>query len=319
MANADRPPLMIRVLRGLAALLSVACPLALAQADAPRGADGLLAVPPLARVTDLAGALKVADKAALEQKLAAFESARGAQIAVVVVPSTQPEPIEDYAHRIGEAWKIGRRGIGDGMLIVVATQDRRARIDVARSLEGAVPDAVARRLISETMGPRFREGDFGGGISAALDRIFRLIEGESLPTPAGVPQQKVDASEDVMGVLLPFVIGGVIVGGMLRRALGRPGALIAGGGAGGLAGFMLASAKLGIFAGVAVLLLSMFGGMGGGRSIGGRRGGVFLPGGWGGGGGWSGGGGGGWSGGGGGGWSSGGGGDFSGGGASGDW
>ena len=142
MANADRPPMMIRVLRGLAALLSVVCPLALAQADAPRGADGLLAVPPLARVTDLAGALKAADKAALEQKLAAFESARGAQIAVVVVPSTQPEPIEDYAHRIGEAWKIGRRGIGDGLLIVVATQDRRARIAVARSLDGAVPDAV---------------------------------------------------------------------------------------------------------------------------------------------------------------------------------
>ena len=312
MASADHSSLMLRWFRWLAALLALACPLAFAQ-EAPRGADGLLAVPPLARVTDLAGALKGGDKATLEQKLAAFESARGAQIAVVIVPSTQPEPIEDYAHRIGEAWKIGRRGIGDGMLIVVATQDRRARIDVARSLEGAVPDAVARRVISETMGPRFREGDFAGGISAALDRIFRLVEGESLPTPVGVPQHKVDAGEDVMGVLLPFVIGGVIVGGMLRRVLGKPGALLAGGAAGGLAGFMLASLTLGIFAGVAVLLLSFFGGMGGGRSIGGRRGGVFLPGGWGGGGG------GGWSGGGGGGWSSGGGGDFSGGGASGDW
>ena len=306
------------LLRWLAVLLAVVCPLALAQTDAPRGADGLLAVPPLARVTDLAGALKAADMATLESKLAAFESARGTQIAVVVVPSTKPEPIEDYAHRIGEAWKIGRRGVGDGLLIVVATQDRRARIDVARALEGAIPDAVARRLISETMGPRFKEGDFAGGISAALDRIFRLVEGESLPTPAGVPQQKVDAGEDVLGVLLPFVFGGVIVGSMLRRVLGTPGALVAGGGAGGLAGFMLASAKLGLFAGVAVLLLSLFAGMGGGRSIGGRRGGgIVLPGGWGGGGGWSGGGGG-WSGGGGG-WSSGGGGDFSGGGASGDW
>jgi uncharacterized protein len=318
MARADRSSSMSHLVRWLAVLLAFVCPLAFAQADAPRGADDLLAVPPLARVTDLAGALKGGEKAALEQKLAAFETARGAQIAVLIVPSTKPEPIEDFAHRVGEAWKIGRRGVGDGLLIVVATQDRRARIDVARSLEGAVPDAIARRLISETMGPRFREGDFAGGISATLDRVFRLIEGESLPTPVGVPQHKVDAGEDVMGVLLPFVIGGVIVGGLLRRVIGKPGALLAGGGAGGLAGFMLASATLGIFAGVAVLVLSLFGGMGGGRSIGGRRGGVFLPGGWGGGGGWSGGGGGGWSGGGGG-WSSGGGGDFSGGGASGDW
>ena len=318
MASADRPTVKTCLLRWLAALLLAAvAPFAWAQGDAPRGADGLLAVPSLARVTDLAGVLKGNDKAALESKLAAFETARGAQIAVLIVPSTKPEPIEDYAHRVGEAWKIGRRGVGDGLLIVVATQDRRARIDVARALEGAIPDAIARRLIGEAMAPRFRVNDYAGGIQATLDRIFKLIEGESLPTPAGMPQHKVEAGEDTLGLLIPFIIGGIVFGGVLRRSLGVPGALVAGGGAGGLAGFMLASAKLGLFAGLAVLVLSLFGGMRGARSIGGRRGGVFLPGGFGGGGG-LGGGGGGWSSGGGG-WSSGGGGDFSGGGSSGNW
>lgn len=300
----------------LAALLGAG---SAAAQDAPRGADGLLAVPPLARVTDLAGVLPAERKAALEQRLAQFESARGAQVAVVVVPSTQPEPIEDFANRVGNAWKIGRRGVGDGLLLVVATQDRRVRIDVARALEGALPDVAARRIIREAMAPRFQANDFAGGIDAALTQIFRAIESEGLPTPAGVPQRTVEGGEDTLGLLVPFIIGGLVVGSVLRRVVGAPGALLAGGGTGGVAGWLLASAKLGLFAGVAVLLLSLLmGNRGVGRSIGGRRGGI-ATGGW--GGGWPGGGswGGGGGGGGGGGWSSGGGGDFSGGGASGNW
>lgn len=279
-------------------------------AEPPRGADGLLAVPPLARVTDFSGVLSAEQRQQLVAKLEAFETAHGAQIAILVVPSTQPEPIEDFAHRVGDRWKIGRAGIGDGVLIVVATQDRRARIDVARSLEGAIPDATARRIIREAMAPRFRDNDFAGGISNALDLAFKQIEGEGLPTPAGVSPRTVDAGEATISLLIPFVVVGIVIGVILRRIFGVPGALMAGGGAGALAGTMLSSAMLGGLAGIAVFFLTLGAGSRRSRVLG-RHGPVILPGGFGGG----------WSGGGssGGGWNSGGGGDFSGGGASGDW
>jgi uncharacterized protein len=285
-------------------------------ASLPRDNLGRIEVPPLARVTDLANALSPADRASLEAKLAAFESARGSQIAVVVVPSTQPEPIEDFANRIGNTWKIGRAGIGDGLLIVVATQDRRARIEVFRALEGAIPDVVARQIIRDQMAPHFKTGDFAGGISAALDVIFKRIEGEGLATPSGIPRDKVDAGTDVMGAVIPLVIIGILISSVLRRVLGVPGAALGGLGAGAIAGFVLSSVLIGAIAGFAVFLLSAggFGRGGSGRVLGGRRSGgpIFIPGGWSGGGGWGGGGGGG-------GWSSGGGGDAAGGGASGDW
>lgn len=290
-------------------------------ADAPRDAAGLVAVPPLARVTDLAGVLKPADKALLEGKLAAYETAHGSQIAIVVLPSTKPEPIADFTNRVGDAWKIGRKGVGDGVLITVAVEDRRVWISVARALEGAIPDAVATRISREVIAPRFKQGDFGGGLAAGLDAIFKRIDGEGLPTPAGLPSGKVDAGEDVMAVLATMVVFGAVVGSLIRRVFGVPGALMAGGGAGVVTGLLLASLLLGGIAGVVVFMLSLFGGrggsLGGGRVLGSRRDGgtVFIPG------GWSGGSGGGsWGGGsGGGGWSSGGGGDFSGGGGGSDW
>lgn len=286
-------------------------------ADAPRDAAGLVAVPPLARVTDLAGALKPGEKEALEAKLAAYETARGAQIAIIVVPSTQPEPIADFTNRVGDAWKIGRKGVGDGVLITVAVNDRRVWISVARALEGALPDAVATRISREVIAPRFKQGDFGGGLAAGLDAIFQRIDGEGLPTPSGVPTARVDAGEDVIAVVATMVIFGAVVGGLFRRVFGVPGALLAGGGAGTLTGLLLTSLLLGGIAGVAVFVLSLMSGNGGGggRVLGSRRGGgpIFIPG------GWSGGhrGGGSW--GGGGGWSSGGGGDFSGGGGGSSW
>ncbi len=305
---------MTRWLRALTALLFVAVA-AGAAAQAARQPDGLLAVPPLARVTDQTGALSSSNKQALENKLAAFETAHGSQIAIVMVASTQPEPISDYAQRIGDAWKIGRAGVGDGLLIVVAKDDRKIWIAVAKTLEGAIPDLAAKRVIRESIAPRFKDNDFAGGLSAGLDSIFKLIEGEGLPAPIGVSERKIDAGEGALGLLVPFIMVGLVVGAILRRIFGRPGALLAGGGAGAAAGWMLSSLALGAVAGVAVLMLSLLGGASGaGRVLGGRRGGGFTPGGWsGGGGGWSSGGGGG------GGWSSGGGGDFGGGGAGGDW
>jgi uncharacterized protein len=273
--------------------------------------DGTLAVPPLARVTDTAGVLNSAQRAELEAKLAAFEQARGAQIAVIVVPSTQPEPISDFANRVGGAWKIGRPEIGDGVLIVVAVKDRRAWISVARSLEGAIPDVLAARITREYMGPQFAKGDFAAGLNAGVDAVMRRIEGEGLPTPAGIPRERVDAGESVLSLLIPIILVGAFVSSMLRRRLGVPGAALGGIGVGSIAGFILSSLLLGGVAAIAVFLFSAFGGSGGGRALGGRGGPIFLPGGWsGGGGGWSGSGGG---------WSSGGGGDFSGGGGGSSW
>lgn len=283
------------------------------QAPLPTLPDGTLAVPPLARVTDAAGVLSSVAIAQLESKLAAFEQARGAQIAVIVVPSTQPEPISDFANRVGGQWKIGRPEIGDGVLMVVAVKDRRAWISVARALEGAIPDVVAARITREQMGPRFAQGDFAGGLNAGVDAVMRRIEGEGLPTPAGLPRERVDAGESVISLLIPLIIGGAIVSSFLRRAMGVPGAAIGGVGSGAIAGFILSSLLLGGVTALAVFLFSAFAGFGGtgrgGRVLGGRGGPIFIPGGWS-GGGYSGGGGG---------WSSGGGGDFSGGGGGSSW
>lgn len=297
---------------GLTGLVALAALLGLrpAQAaDAPRDANGLVAVPPLARVTDLAGLLQPAQRASLDEKLAAFESARGTQIAIVIVPSAQPEPIADFAQRIGDAWKIGRKGVGDGVLIAVTLQPRGIWISVARSLEGALPDVVASRIAREVIGPRFRQDDFAGGLAAGLDALFRRIEGEGLPAPDRLSAQ-VEWGDRVMA-LLPVVLVGVVAVSLLRSLFGAPGALLAAGGAGSVAGFMLASLKLGVIVAVIVFVLSLRAGGRVGRVVGSRRGrGIdVLPGGFGGG----------WGGGSSGGWSSGGGGDFAGGGGGSDW
>jgi uncharacterized protein len=290
------------------ALVALAPLLVLAQAPAaaPVGPDGLLRVPPLARVVDQAGALTPADRAALEARLARFESERGAQVAILIVASTGVEPIEDFANRVGSTWKIGRRGIGDGLLLVVATQDRRARIEVARSLEGAIPDVIAKHVIQQKMGPHFKAGDYAGGLNAALDDLLLRIEQERLGT---LPSERPQAAPSHLHLLLPFLVIGVLAGLALRRALGAGGALIAGAGAGTLASFVLTSVALGALVGIFVFVLALVLGVAGryGHAIGGPG----FPGPWG-GGGWGGGSGGG-------GFSSGGGGDFSGGGASGNW
>ena len=278
----------------------------------PVGPDGLLLVPSLARVVDQPGALSAADRTVLEERLARFESGNGAQVAIVIVASTGIEPIEDFGNRVGSDWKIGRRGIGDGLLLVVATQDHRARIEVARALEGAIPDAIAKRVVEQRMGPFFKVGDYAGGLNAALDDLLPRIEQERFRAPLGVSDShRRQTAPSNLHLLLPLVVGGVALGLTLRRAIGAGGALLAGAGAGTLASFVLASVALGVLVGVFVLVFGLVLGVAGryGHAVGGP-GGIYFPGSWGGG-----------SGGGfgGGGFSSGGGGDFSGGGASGNW
>jgi uncharacterized protein len=280
----------------LAALLPVAAP-----------AQELVPVPQLRqRVTDLAQTLSPDQRAQLEQKLAAFEQARGTQIAVLLVPTTQPEAIEEYAIRVADAWKIGRRDVGDGLLVLVAKQDRAMRIEVARALEGAVPDALAKRVIAETMAPQFKQGDFYGGLDHGLDQLFRLIEGEGLPAPShggGRSGGGIDIGQMASVVMVLAVVLGSVLRALLGAALG---AGIAAALIGGAAWLISGSLLIGLIAALVGFVFVLIMGSGGGRG-----GGLTSRGGWhGGGGGWNSGGGG---------WSSGGGGSFGGGGASGRW
>jgi uncharacterized protein len=267
-------------------------------------------VPPLTgRVIDQTDTLQPAQRQAMEQHLADVEREIGSQIVVLIVPTTQPEDIAAFAQRVGDQWKIGRRDVGDGLLIVVAKNDRKVRIEVAKALEGAVPDLAAHQIITETITPAFRRNDFAGGLNAAIDRIAARIKPEGLPVPVAQPRggSQPFGGLDFGALAMFFFVGVPIVGAVLSGVFGRKlGALLTGGGAGAIAWLLGAGLLLaGVAAVVAVLMVGVFG-IGGGRG----RGGPPII--WGGGGG-------GWSGGGGGGFSSGGGGDFGGGGASGNW
>src|SRR6266436_7705210 len=170
---------------GLAAVNAArACILALGMCWAVAAAADV-AVPPLSgRVVDTTGTLSSGDIAAQSQRLLDFQKRKGSQIAVLIVPTTAPETIEQYSIRAAETWKIGRKKIDDGVLLVIAKDDRKLRIEVGYGLEGALNDVTAKRIIDEVITPKFRSGDFAGGISAGVDRILRVIDGESLPAPA---------------------------------------------------------------------------------------------------------------------------------------
>jgi uncharacterized protein len=283
---------------------------------APVHAQDVLPVPPLnARVIDQTSTLQPRQRAALEAKLAAFEAEAGSQIVVLLVPTTRPEDIAAYAQRVADAWKIGRAKEGDGLLIVVARNDRTVRIEVSKALEGAVPDLAAKRVIDQAIVPAFKQGDFAGGLNAGLDAVFDLVRSEKLPggTGAATPRPARAPADDggLWQTLALFLFVGVpVVGGVLTAIFGRKlGSLLTAGALGGL-GWVLSTSLL-VAAGAALLALLLVGVMG----VGSRRGGLVTPG----YGGWGGGSGGGWSGGSDGGFSSGGGGDFGGGGASGRW
>ena len=303
-----------------ALLLAVWLPLA---SMAVWAQGGVQPVPPLtAHVMDATGTLSAAQKAALEAKLTAFEQSRGAQVVMLMVPTTQPEDIAAYAQRIGDSWKIGRKDIGDGLLMVVAKNDRTVRIETTKALEGAIPDLAASQIIETALTPRFRQGDFAGGLDAAADQIMARITGENLPAPQGNAGRGNGGGFDwtTLAVFLFFAvpIGGRVLSSVLGRKLGS---VATGGAVGVLAWLFTSSLVIGVIAAVAGLVFALISGLGGGMGGMGRRssgwGGGFGGGGLGGGGF----GGGGFGGGsrGGGGFSSGGGGNFGGGGASGNW
>lgn len=259
-------------------------------------ADDRVPLPSLAaRVTDLTGTLTRDQQAQLENQLAGLERDKGAQIAVLLLPTTQPETIEQFGIRLAEAWKIGRKGADDGVIVIVAKSDRAVRIEVGYGLEGAIPDAVAKRIIEERITPRFREGDFFGGLQASTSALGKIISGESLPARAE-RGSNVSMGSDLQ-IFLLFAL--TIVARWARALFGLLGALGAAGIAGGLAWLIFGSWLAAAIAALAVFVMS-FARAGGGGS------------------GWYTGGGGGFSGGGGGGFSGGGGG-FGGGGASGRW
>jgi uncharacterized protein len=265
-------------------------------------------------VVDTTGLLDANQQAALEAKLDALEKAKGSQVVVLIVPTVQPEDISSYANRVGNVWKIGRKNVGDGVLFVVAFKDRQMRIEVAKTLEGAIPDLAAKQIITNAVTPRFKAGDYAGGISAGVDQLSARIKGEALP--------EVSSSANGPGNLLGgfdwmdlaiFLFFAVPIGGAIAKSIfgQKLGSLVTGGAVGTIAFVVTTSLVVAGIAGVIALLFALFSGLSGasrGRSGGLGRGG-FGGGGFGGGS----------FGGGGGGFSSGGGGDFGGGGASGSW
>ena len=252
-----------------------------------------------ARVTDVTGTLSSAEKSQIEAKLSAFEQKKGSQIAVLIVPTTQPEDIAQYSIRVVEKWKIGREKVDDGVLVLLAKDDRKMRIEVGYGLEGAIPDLYAKRIISEVMAPKFKQGDFGGGLSDGVDKLIGLVDGEALPAPEARAANALD-----IGNLLPMLLfGGMISGLILRSKFGTFfGSALNGGLIGGIL-FVLGTAVLGaaMLGFIAFFITMMLGARGingyqrgytGGGGFGSMSGGDVF---------------------------SGGGGDFGGGGASGDW
>ena len=259
------------------------------------------------RVTDLTGTLALAQIQALETKLTAFESSKGSQIAVLMLPTTQPETIDQFGIRVVDAWKLGRKGVDDGVLLLVAKDDRKLRIEVGYGLEGALNDATSKRIVAEIISPYFKRGEFYSGIDAGVSAIIKVVEGEPLPPSQSASthsgSSNLDGLKNFFGVgLVIFLLGNVL----LRQWLGLlPSGLIVGGLIGVLAWVLILSMAWAVAAGLVALLLSLILGSN-------RWDSTSIPTGWGGGGGGS--------------WGSGGGGDFGGGGggfggggASGDW
>jgi uncharacterized protein len=230
----------------------LACGLAWAQAD-------LQPIPALsARVIDTTATLDASQRQALEDKLAAFEKAKGSQIVVLMVPTTQPEDITDYAQRVGDLWKLGRKNVGDGLLLVVAKNDRAVRIATAKSLEGAVPDLAASRVIEQAITPRFRSGDFAGGLGAGTDQLMALIAGEGLPAPPR--SAAAGAGLDWMQLALLLFFAAPFAARVLKGLVGRKaGALLTGVVLGALAGWLTASLVVGVLAAMAAGILALAG------------------------------------------------------------
>jgi len=239
-----------------------------------------VAVPPLsARVTDLTSTLDAVQKQQLETRLAQFEEKKGAQIAVLLIPTTQPETIEQFGIRVVDAWKLGRKGIDDGVLLLIAKDDRTLRIEVGYGLEGVLPDAVAKQIISETITPHFKRGDYYAGIATGIEQLLKVIEGESLPPPreSSAVSGGINNLESLLFIAFMLVMG---VGGVLRKFLGRlPAAIVIGFVTAMLAWLIVAPILIAGVVGFMAFMLTL---VGGGRGV--MGGGGFGQGGFGGGG-----------------------------------
>jgi uncharacterized protein len=296
---------MPRWLRPLVALgLLLACAMAWAQQ--------LASIPAIdSPVVDTTATLTDAQKQALVQQALALQQRKGSQLQILIVPTTQPEDIAQYTQRVFDQVKLGRKGIDDGVLLVVAKDDHRVRIQPGYGLEGAIPDAIANRIIQEYMAPKFRGGDFAGGLADATTMLVKLIDGEPLPAPiADNRAHRDEGTPWVFALFVAFIVAQV-ARGILSRAPSPVRGLFGAAAAGGVAWLLSSLLFVG---GIGALIGFVMGLARPGRTR------YAGPGGWGGfGGPWIGGGGGGGGfGGGGGGWS-GGGGMSGGGGASGSW
>ena len=226
-------------------------------------AEEPIALPERRIVTDLTGTLSEQEQTQLTQKLRLFESRKGSQIAVLIVPTTQPETIEQYALRVSDAWKLGRKGVDDGALLLIAKDDRRLRIETRYGLEGPLPDAIAKRIIAEVIAPLLKHGDFFAGIDAGVDRILKVVDGEPLPAP-----QKQGYNEDEWLSALPLVILLAFVSGAIFRAMfGRFfGSLVAGGVTGLISWIVLSVLGAAAIAAILAFLFNLFAGAVGGAN-----------------------------------------------------
>lgn len=260
-------------------------------------------VPPLtARVTDLTGTLSAPQVQTLEQTLREFERSKGSQVVVLMVPSIKPETIEEYSIRVADAWKIGRAGVDDGIILVIAKNDHQLRIEVGRGLEGAIPDVIAKRVIREVIAPHFLANDFYGGIAAGTNALMKLIEGEPL-APVSARGKPAQAGKDYESLFVVVLVLALVLGRILSAAFGRAvGSSLVSAIAGGAAWLITGAFIVAALAAIAGFIFTLIAGSSAGRFLGGRYGGGWPGGGWSGGGGFSGGGGG-----------------FGGGGASGRW
>ena len=263
-------------LPGLAGRLGTALALSLTLL-VPCAATAQVAVPALlGHVTDQTKTLAPEQIAALEQTLSAVEARKGSQLAVLIVPTTKPEEIEQFALRVAEQRKLGRKKVDDGAILVVAKNDRALRIEVGYGLEGALSDITSKRIISEIITPRFKQGDYFGGIEAGLAQIIKVVEGEPLPAPTSRPTGSYDDVRQMLPVL--FIVA-LAVGGLLRSALGKvPGAVVTGAVVSVLAWFVIGTLFLSVVAGLGALVFTLVGStrmlygiaaMGGGRGGGG--------------------------------------------------
>jgi uncharacterized protein len=231
-----------------------------------------IAVPPLTgHVTDQTATISAEQKTALEQTLQALEARKGSQLAVLMVPTTAPETVEQYALRVAEQWKLGRKKVDDGAILVIAKDDRTLRIEVGYGLEGALNDATSKRIINEVITPRFKQGDFNGGIAAGVEQIIRVIDGEPLPAPKGISSG--NTSDISQYVPIIFILA-LVVGGFLRSLIGRvPGAIATGGVMAFVAWLFAGAISTALVAGVIALLFTLLSGGMGGHGVGHHRGG----------------------------------------------